>query len=169
MIRMSGAGLLHDVLGAIHNITPGASMPMIVSRKIQNPGALDIERDVVIVRQLIQEMARVGSFISASAIVRAAHVCPRADTLIWPAIPLPIRIQANRNHRRFDCPAVCSGHCGQTHGSYPKKQFAPARLAHLDFVANAPASCLLPGKCKIFSETFKSRPFWQKINNRQWL
>ena len=76
-------------------------MPVIVTGEVKDAGCFHVECHVEIIRQLKEKMARIRSFIAAAPVIRAAHVRPRADPLIGPAIPLPVGIQTNRNHRRF--------------------------------------------------------------------
>src|SRR4051794_12493134 len=76
-------------------------MPVIVARKINNSGAGDIKRDIVIVRELIQEMAGISAFIATSPIVCAPHIGTSANALVRPFIPLTVSIEADGNHRRL--------------------------------------------------------------------
>ena len=76
-------------------------MPVIVTREVKDAATFHVERDIEVIRQLIEEMARIRSFIAAAPVIGAAHVGPRADPLIGPACPLPIRVQTDGNHRRL--------------------------------------------------------------------
>ena len=105
---IGGAGFLDDVIGAVHDVMPGAAVPVIVPREIEHAGAFDVESDIEVVRQLIKEMARVGAFVAAAPVVGAAHVGPSADALQRPLFPAAIGVQANGNDGRID------GNCGST-------------------------------------------------------
>src|SRR5690242_17813680 len=99
-----GAGcFFHNVIGAVHFVMPRTSVPMIVTREIQNAAAFHIERHIAIVCKLVKKVTGVGAFVCPAAIVSAAHVSTDADALHWPAIPLTIRVQANGNFRWLDC------------------------------------------------------------------
>src|SRR3954468_23703291 len=101
MERISRAGLLDNMFGAIDHVTPGAAVPVIVAREIENARAFHIQGHVVVIGELIEKVAGVGAAISTGAIVRAAHVSARAEALQWPFFPLAVGIKADWNHRRL--------------------------------------------------------------------
>lgn len=55
------------------------------------------ERHIIIISELIEEMARIGTFIAPTSVIRAAHVSAGADALRRPAVPLLVGIKADRN------------------------------------------------------------------------
>ena len=87
MERIRRTVLSHEVVGAVHLVVPGTAVPVVVAGEIENAGALDVERDVVVVGQLIEEVGSVGPFVAASPVIRAAHVSASADALVGPALP----------------------------------------------------------------------------------
>ena len=95
--RIGGAGFLHDVVRAVHVVMPRAAVPVIVAGEVEHAGAFHVERHVVVVGQLIEEMGGVGPLVAASPVVGAAHVGARADALIRPAVPHAVRIQTHGN------------------------------------------------------------------------
>ncbi len=101
MQGIGGAGFLYEIVGSIHHVMPGAAVPVVRSDEIQYARALDIQADVEIIRRLVQKVAGVRALVAARAVIRAAHIRPRPDTLVRPPLPLPVRIQSNRNNRRF--------------------------------------------------------------------
>src|SRR5688572_21399174 len=105
--RIGGSCFLDDVFRSVNDVAPRTAMPMIVTRKIKNAVAGDIERNVVVRGKLIKVMAGVRAAIAAGAVVCAAHVSARADALPRPLVPLSISIQANGNRWRF------GGDCGE--------------------------------------------------------
>ena len=72
-------------------------MPVVIAAEEKNSRALYIERDVKVISELIEEMRRIGAFISSSSIVGAAHVGTHSDTLPRPLIPRPIGIEPDGN------------------------------------------------------------------------
>ena len=102
-LGLARAGLLDEVVRAIHLVMPGAAMPMVVTREVEHARPLDVQRDVPVVGELVEEMAGVGAFVAAAAVVGAAHIGPRADPLAGPALPQAIRIQTHGNDRRLLC------------------------------------------------------------------
>ena len=101
MVWIRCAGLLNQVVNAIDLIMPRTPVPMIIARKIKHARPLDIERDIFILSKLVEEMAGVCAFIAATPIVGAPHVGARADAQIRPALPLPVRVQTNRDDWRL--------------------------------------------------------------------
>src|SRR6266550_3509427 len=99
------------MVGPNHFIMPGAAMPMIVAREIDNSAPCHIKSDIEIIGQLIQEMTGIGSFVSTAPIVGAAHISPRPNPLNRPTVPLTVSIQPDRNDRRLA--ACCSGNYDQ--------------------------------------------------------
>src|SRR6266513_2769236 len=70
---------LNDDILAIHFVVPWAAMPVVVTRKVQNPGAGDVQRDVKIIRLLVKKVRRVRGVIAALPVVGASHVGAGAD------------------------------------------------------------------------------------------
>ena len=108
MIRIGGAGFLNDVVGTVHFVMPRAAVPMVVASEVEESRAGDVECDVFVFGELIEEMAGVGAFVAAAAVISAAHVGAHADALIRPAVPLAVGIEANGNDGRFCCSAKLS-------------------------------------------------------------
>src|SRR6266700_663264 len=98
---------------SIHLVMPRAAVPMVVTREIQNAWARDIECHVVIIRELIKKMTGISSFIAAAPIIRAPHVGSCPDPLIRPLVPLSIRVQPDRDHRRLGCDHPPQHHPGE--------------------------------------------------------
>ena len=86
--RIGRAGLLDDVVPAVHLVVPGAAVPVVVAGEVEDAGASDVERDVEVVGLLVEEVRRVGGVVAADAVVGAAHVGAHADALVGPAVPL---------------------------------------------------------------------------------
>src|SRR6516162_9343925 len=101
MERVRGAGLLNDMVQSIHFIMPRTSMPMVVAGEIKNSRSLNVQRHIPVLGQLVEKVTGVCAFISAAAIIRAAHVGAHANALVWPAVPLSVSIQTDRNDRRL--------------------------------------------------------------------
>ena len=101
LVRIGGAGFLDDVVHAIDLVMPGAAVPVVVAGEVEHARALHVERHVAVVGELVEEVAGVGAFVAAAAVVGAAHVGPRADALAGPAFPQAIGVEANRNDRRL--------------------------------------------------------------------
>ena len=101
LVRIRRAGLLHDVVAPIHFVMPRAAVPMIAPHEIQHAWPSHIQRDIKVVRDLIQKMARVRPFISTAPIVRAAHIRPRANPLIRPFVPHATGVRPHGNHWRL--------------------------------------------------------------------
>src|SRR5689334_22231056 len=74
---------------------------MVVAREIENPLPRHVERDVVVVGELVEKMAGIGAFIAAAAVVSAAHVGANADPLVWPVFPLPVGVETDGNGWRL--------------------------------------------------------------------
>src|SRR5665213_2862675 len=85
--RVGRTALLHNPVPSVHDVMPRAAVPMIVTRKVKNPRARHIQRDIPIVGQLFENMAGIRPFIAALASIRAAHISPRADSLLRPVVP----------------------------------------------------------------------------------
>jgi len=101
MIGIRCTRFLDDVIDAVDFVVPGAAVPVIVSGEVEHAWSFDVERDVVIVGQLIEEVAGVGRLVAAAPIVGAAHVSSNADALIGPTSPHAIGVEPDRDHRRF--------------------------------------------------------------------
>ena len=106
--RISRAGFLNDMIGTINFVMPRAAVPMVAAHEVEHAGPGDIERDVVIIGELVNEMAGIGAFIAASAVVSAAHVGARADALVRPLVPHSIGVKSNRDNWRL---GVCGEKC----------------------------------------------------------
>ncbi len=76
-------------------------MPVIVAGEVQDAMAGHVQRHVVIVCQLVQEMAGVRAFVAATSVLRAPHVSARTNALIGPAFPLPVGVESDGNRWRF--------------------------------------------------------------------
>src|SRR5262245_35103600 len=98
MLWVSRARFCHQVIPSIHDIMPGAAMPVVVPGEVQDTGALHIESDIEVVAQLVKEMARIGSFVATASIISAPHVRAHADALLWPQFPTAIGIESH-GHR----------------------------------------------------------------------
>jgi hypothetical protein len=109
-VRVRGAALPDEVVGAIDLIVPGAAVPVVVAGEIQDAWALDVEGDVEVVGLLVEEVAGVGALVAAGAVVGAAHVRPRPNALVGPALPLAVGVEADGDDRRL----VGHGSCGQS-------------------------------------------------------
>src|SRR5712664_1697612 len=101
MVGIGGAGFLNDVIVSVHDIMPRAAMPMVVASEIEDARSSEIESDVGIVSKLIQEVARISGFVSARAVVGAAHVSACSDAHVRPALPHSQCISAHGDHRRL--------------------------------------------------------------------
>ena len=99
---------MNDMVSAVDGVVPWTAVPMVVASEVEDSRAGDVECDVFVFGELIEEMAGVGAFVSAAAIVGAAHVSASADALIRPAVPLAIGIEDKGNHGRFCCGAKFS-------------------------------------------------------------
>src|SRR5207302_4255119 len=82
-------------VGAIDDVMPGAAVPVIVAREVEDARALEVERDVEIVGELEEEMAGIGAFVAAAAVISASHVGAGADVLIGPAVPGAVGVVAD--------------------------------------------------------------------------
>ena len=89
LVRVGGAGLLDDVVGAVDLVVPRAAVPVVVAGEVQDAAASDVERDVEVVGRSGRGSAGVGRAVAAVAVVGAAHVGAHADALLGPAVPLP--------------------------------------------------------------------------------
>ncbi len=89
------------MVGAIDDVMPGAAVPVIVAREVEDAGILNIERDVEIVGELVEEMAGIGAFVAAGAVVGASHVGAGADALIGPAVPGAVGVVADGDDGRI--------------------------------------------------------------------
>src|SRR5436305_8909367 len=69
---------------------------MVIAGEIEHARASHVERHIVVVRKLIEEVARVRGFVASAPVIRAAHICPEADPLVWPAVPLPVGVESDR-------------------------------------------------------------------------
>ena len=49
------------MLDTIHDVAPGAAVPMVIASEVKNTGPLNIERDILVVGKLVEEMAGVGA------------------------------------------------------------------------------------------------------------
>ena len=101
MSRIKSAAVLEDVIRSVNLVMPGTSVPVIVAREVKNAGAFKVNRNIEIVRELVQVVACVGAFVSAAAIICAYHIGPGADSLIGPTIPHPVGVNAHRDNRRM--------------------------------------------------------------------
>lgn len=99
--RIRCARFLDDMVFPVHNIVPGAAMPVVVAAEDKYAGAFQIERYIAIIRKLIKKMGTVSAFISSTAVIRAPHVCTHADPLLGPAIPEAIGIESDGNAAFF--------------------------------------------------------------------
>ena len=97
MQRVFGAAFLNDMVCAVDHVMPWASMPVVVAAEQKNSRALDVERDVKVICELIEEMGCVGAFIASPSIVGAAHVGAHSDALPRPLVPGPIGIEPDGN------------------------------------------------------------------------
>src|SRR5262249_27558972 len=78
---------------------------------------LDVEGDVEVVGLLVKEVAGVGALVAAGAVVGAAHVGPRPDPLVRPAVPLAVGVEAHRGDGGLPrAGGLGRGRCGQTPG-----------------------------------------------------
>ena len=68
------AALRDEVISAIDLVVPGTAVPVVVTREVEYARSLHIECDVEVVGLLIKEVARIGPFVAAGAVVGAAHV-----------------------------------------------------------------------------------------------
>jgi hypothetical protein len=100
MIWSRAARFLHEMVYAIDFIMPRASMPMIVTGEIENARPLQVEGNVLVFRQLVEEMAGISAFISPTPVVGATHVRACADALLRPSLPKPIGITTDGNDWR---------------------------------------------------------------------
>lgn len=103
MERIGCAGFLNNVVGAVNGVVPWAAVPMVVAGEVEDTGAGDVEGDVLVVVELIKEMAGVRAFVAACAVVGAPHVGAHADALQGPVLPLAIGVEAYWDCWRFNC------------------------------------------------------------------
>ena len=123
MIRVGGACFLDNGVPPVHDVMPGAAVPVVVSGEVEDARAGHVKSDVVVIRQLVEKVAGVSGFVSASAIVRAGHVRADADSEVGPAFPHRVSILADGDKRRFagvDEPLRCDG--GEEERRRHKKQ-----------------------------------------------
>src|SRR5262249_31675080 len=76
-------------------------MPVVVASEVEDSRPLDVKGNVEVVGLLVQEVAGVGPLVAPRAVVGAAHVRPRTDPLVSPAVPLAVRVKADRDYRRL--------------------------------------------------------------------
>src|SRR5262249_7678497 len=101
MKRIVRARFPDDVIDAVDGEVPGAAVPVVETREVEDSRAGKIERDVLVVGKLVEEVAGVGAFVPAGAVVGAVHVRAGANPLKRPLVPLAIRIEADGNRRRL--------------------------------------------------------------------
>ena len=82
-------------IAAVHYKMPGASMPVIEAREVENARRANVERHVEIIGFLIQKVARIRSLIPTLAVVRAPHVRALSDPLLRPTIPHTVSVEAD--------------------------------------------------------------------------
>src|SRR5260370_32465667 len=101
MVRICRAGLLNEVVHAVHLVVPGATVLMVVAREVEHARPLNIESEVSVLGKLIEKMACVGALVAAAPVISAAQVSARSEALIGPAFPLAISIPTNRDGWRL--------------------------------------------------------------------
>ena len=99
MQRIDCTAFRDDVVGTVYDVMPRAAVPVVVAREVKDAGAFYIKRDVEIAGELVEEVTGISALITAAAIIGAAHVSARSDTLVGPSLPQPIRIQSNGDDR----------------------------------------------------------------------
>src|SRR5437773_217586 len=71
-VRVRSAALLNKVVGAIDLVVPGAAVPVVVTGKVQEARALDVESDVEVVGLLVEKVAGVSGVVVTGAVGGAA-------------------------------------------------------------------------------------------------
>ena len=101
LIWVGRARFLDDVSASVDFVEPGAAVPMIVAREVKNARTLNVERNIVGIGKLIEEVAGISAFVAAASIVSAAHVSARTDALDRPTFPLAVSVEADGDDGRF--------------------------------------------------------------------
>jgi hypothetical protein len=113
-----------------------------------------VERYIEVIGELVEEMARVRAFIAAPAIVGAAHVSARSDSLKTPAIPLAVGIEADGHRGRL------FGDCDwrRHDNEHQSKEARGDRHVAL-------YSGVLAGSSGVYWRTSNSRKYWLRVES----
>src|SRR5689334_11774895 len=87
------------MVSPIHFIVPGTAVPVVVAGKVEDARSHHIQRNVAVLRLLVEEVAGIGTLVPTGPVVRAAHIGAHADPQSGPRLPHAVSVIPDGDYR----------------------------------------------------------------------